>query len=51
MSDTPSMQPVVVRMPDDLYNQLKQLAASEDRTVSQTIRRALKQYVRESSVA
>ena len=39
------MQPVMVRMPPDLYEAVKRDAEAEDRTMAQTIRRAVKQYI------
>ena len=43
MADT--MQQVLVRMPTDLYEALKQQAATEDRTVAAEVRRALRQHL------
>jgi predicted DNA-binding protein len=46
MTDQPAtMQPVMVRMPEELYAEVKRLADEQDRTIAQTIRRAVKQYV------
>lgn len=47
---TAEMLPVVVRMPPDLYEKVKAMAEFEDRTISQTIRRAVKQYVERAEV-
>ncbi|MGO9583565.1 MAG: ribbon-helix-helix protein, CopG family [Acidimicrobiales bacterium] len=38
-------QPVVVRMPADLHKALKAKAEREERSMAQTIRYALRQYV------
>ena len=38
------MQQVMVRLPPELYAQIKEIARGEDRGVAQTIRRALRQY-------
>jgi plasmid stability protein len=39
------MQQVLVRMPSDLYEALKEQAATEDRTVAAEVRRALRQHL------
>lgn len=36
---------VIVRMDPDLHDQLKQVSNDEERTVSQTVRLAVKQYL------
>jgi len=45
MSDQAAMQPVMVRMPEELYCQVKRLAEQDDRSVSWTIRRAVSEYL------
>ena len=44
MGDEP-MQPVMVRLPPDLYAEVKAVAQREDRTLAQTIRRAIRLYL------
>lgn len=41
------MKPVMVRLAPAMYEQLKACAEAEDRTVAQTIRRAINHYLRE----
>jgi len=43
MSDT--MQQVMIRMPSDMYDDVKRLAESEDRTVAAEIRRAVRHHL------
>jgi predicted transcriptional regulator len=45
MADHEPMQPVMVRMPEELYSEVKRLANEDDRSISWTIRRAVTQYV------
>jgi predicted transcriptional regulator len=45
------MQPVMVRMPENLYAEVKRIAQQDDRSVSWTIRRAVTQYVANSGPA
>lgn len=40
-----TFQPVLVRMPPELHQAIKQRAEDEERTMAQTIRRALKRYL------
>ncbi len=40
-----NLQPTVVRLPADLHAAVKQRAQQDDRTMAQTIRRAVKQYL------
>jgi hypothetical protein len=47
LSDT--MQPVLIRMPSDLYDQLKQHAEGEDRTIAAEVRRAVRRYLEQPS--
>lgn len=42
-----SMIPVMVRMPPALYEAVKRDAETNDRTISQTIRRAVRLYLAE----
>lgn len=37
---------LVVRLPEELHAQVKERADTEERTISQTIRLALRQYLR-----
>lgn len=39
------MQPVMVRMPERMYQAVKEAAERDDRSVSAVIRRAVKQYL------
>ena len=39
------LQPIVIRLPIDLHERLKRKAEEEERTMSQTMRRALKRYL------
>jgi len=39
------MQQVLIRLPNDLYEQLKNQARGEDRTIAAEVRRALRQYL------
>jgi predicted transcriptional regulator len=41
----PPLQPTVVRFPPDMHEAVKARAEAEDRTMAQTIRRAVKQYL------
>lgn len=41
-------QQVLVRMPRDLHQQLKARAASDERTMAQTVRHAVRQYLEAS---
>ena len=43
MADT--MQQVLVRLPVDMYEQLKQQAQPEDRTFAAEVRRAVRRYL------
>ncbi len=49
LSDT--MQQVLIRMPPDLYNALKQHAEVEDRTIAAEVRRAVRRYLAEPQPA
>ncbi|MGD9701591.1 MAG: hypothetical protein AB7Q42_05935 [Acidimicrobiia bacterium] len=51
MSESDGMQPVVVRMPVSLIDEIRRVAVDEDRTVAQTIRRAVKQYLQQDATA
>lgn len=44
MSD--DVKEMVVRMPAELHEQVKDRAAQDERTIAQTVRMALKQYLR-----
>jgi predicted transcriptional regulator len=39
------MQQVMVRVPPELYAEIQAMAAEEDRTTAQTIRRAMREYL------
>jgi len=39
------MQQVMIRMPSDMYDDVKRLAESEDRTVAAEIRRAVRHHL------
>lgn len=43
MADT--MQQVLVRLPSEMYNQLREQARAEDRTVAAEMRRAVRSYL------
>jgi hypothetical protein len=45
MSDRPQLQPTVVRLPADLHQAVRERSARDDRTMAQTIRRAVRQYL------
>ena len=45
MSDQEPMQPVMVRMPETLYTEVKRIAEQDDRSISWMIRRAVSQFV------
>lgn len=45
MSQTSPLQPTVVRLPVDMHRAIRERAEAEDRTMAQTIRRAVKQYL------
>jgi predicted DNA-binding protein len=42
---TPTEQPMYVRLPRDLHQEVKARSEQEDRTMAQTIRQALKYYL------
>jgi len=42
------LQPVVIRLPVEMHQQLKDRAAEEERTMAQTVRRALKRYLEQT---
>ena len=44
MADEPKSKQVMVRMPIDLYETLRRLAESQERTLSQEVRLALRQH-------
>ncbi len=44
MAPTPNQQ-VIVRMPSDLHAAIKERASNDERSMSQTIRHALRQYL------
>ena len=44
--EKPVVKEMVVRLPHDLHQQVRERAEEEDRTMSQTIRVALKQYLK-----
>lgn len=39
------LQPTVVRLPPEMHEAVKRRAEEEDRTMAQTIRRAVRQYL------
>lgn len=41
----PVFQQVIVRMPPELHQAIKDRAAAEDRTMSQAVRRAVRHYL------
>lgn len=43
--------PVVIRMSDDLYQQVKATADAEERSMASVMRRALRRYVEQMAVA
>jgi ribbon-helix-helix CopG family protein len=43
--DRQKLQPVIVRMPDDLRELVRERAETEERTQAQVIRRALRHYL------
>jgi len=45
MSDHAQLQPTVVRLPVDMHRAVRERSARDDRTMAQTIRRAVKQYL------
>lgn len=45
MSGTERLQPTIVRLPADLHQAVRERAERDDRTMAQTIRRAVKQYL------
>jgi predicted DNA-binding protein len=49
MADT--MQQVLVRLPREMYEQLKSQADSEDRTVAAEMRRAVRRHLEETATA
>lgn len=42
-------RPVVIRMPADLHAAVKERAAAEERSMAQTIRRALRLYIEQEA--
>jgi predicted DNA-binding protein len=40
-----TMQQVLVRLPTEMYEQLKEQAAAEDRTLAAELRRAVRRYL------
>lgn len=49
-ADEVETEPLSVRLPRDLTAQLKQRAEDEDRTIANTVRRAVKQYLATTAV-
>ncbi len=45
----PDVQPTFVRLPRELHTAVKERAASDDRTMSQTIRVALRYYLQNTT--
>ena len=43
------LRPVVIRMPTDLHQAVKQTAAAEERSMAQAIRYALRMYVQNAT--
>jgi predicted DNA-binding protein len=44
MSDT-TMQQVLIRMPSEMYEEVKRRAENEDRTIAAEVRRAVRRYL------
>lgn len=49
--DRHTQRALVVRLPDDLRAQLRDRAAAEERTQTQVVKRALRQYLEEPVTA
>lgn len=45
------VQPLVVRLPADMHAKLKERARDDDLSMSQVVRRAIRQYLRNDSLA
>ncbi len=45
-----SVQPLIVRLPSELHTAIKERAASDDLSMSQLVRRALRDYLSQSPV-
>jgi hypothetical protein len=45
------MQQVLIRMPNDLYDQLRQHAEAEDRPIAAEVRRAVRKYLKDEGAA
>lgn len=45
MTNNAQLKQVLVRMPDDLHEAIKDRAASEDLSMAQAIRRAVREYL------
>jgi hypothetical protein len=43
--------PIVIRIPADLHNAIKETAAAEERSMAQTMRRALRSYTDNATTA
>lgn len=39
------LQQVIIRMPEDLHNRIKEIAAHNDLSMAQAVRRAVRMYV------
>ena len=45
------VQPLVVRLPVDMHAELKERARDDDLSMSQVVRRAIREYLRDDSLA